>query len=207
MADDLQGLGTTPEFRDLLFSLQNWRERPKMNVKTNVRLFGFEGTVKQVINQSDDQPHDLDFLVTLENLEQIFQFLTFFHSRRARLERFWFPLPYGIFSLVGQQLSGNTVLKVNSPTFFYRGFERIYILLSNGDLITREVTAVNEVAGELFFTVAALDRTIEESDVELCSLLLLCRFDNNDVKLKYKPYTAADTNIKLKELITEYSEV
>ena len=208
MADDLQDLGTTPEFRQLFSEYQDWKETPRLNVKTNTNLFGFEGTAQQLLNHSPEQPHALQFLVTLENLQQIFDFLTFFVARKGRLEKFWFPLPYNVFTAVGQQVISATKLLVNSPSFDYKGFERVYLLLENGDLITRHVTAVSDAGGgNLFFDVSALDRTIEESDVVLSSLLLLVRFDQDDVELLQKQLYCSSFSVRLLELINEYSEV
>ena len=204
MSDDIQGLGTTPDYRDLILELVNWEERPKLGIKSNVQLFGFEGTVQQVINHSEEQPHNLSFSVMLLSLEEIYNFLKFWHDRKGMHERFWFPLMYNVFELMSPISSGVTQIVVSSPEFEYRGFERLYLYLNDGSLITRKITQVTDDGDNLILTVSEMDRQILAADVVLFSLFLLCHFDVDQIELNYSNPSIASTNVRISELVNEY---
>lgn len=209
MSDNLIDLGTTPLWR-LDKTYMNWREQPKWNFDLARELISFDGTVTQLVMLCDEQPQEMEFLVTIRSKAEENQFLTDFCTRKGQHEKFWFTHPSNRFSLLNSVLQGETTLTMSRNDWKYQGYERIYIMMSNGDLITRKVTAIseNEVASTMNITLStAIDRAIEPSDVILISFLLLCRLAIDVVEIRHLSTTISETNVKILELTGEYDDV
>lgn len=204
MADDLKDLGTTTLFRASI----NWREMPKYDYSFSRRVLGFDGTTQQVIQLAPEKPQQLDFKAGFFSKQDEKDFLTKFVSFKGRLARFWLLLPFNMFQLVGSAGIGSTTLTVERNNFEYQGFERFYILLTNGDLITRKITStsVNETLGTLDLNFSdGTDRILNPSSIVLFSLCLLVRFDMDSLNLEHRTAYVSEADVKVIELVKEYS--
>lgn len=209
MSDNLLDLGTTPVWR-LDKTYMNWREQPKWNFDLARDMVAFDGTATQLVMLLDEQPQEIEFLATLRNKSEEKQFLADFVTRKGQHERFWFTLPSNRFTLNGSHSQGVTTLVMKRNDWQYQGYERIYILMSNGDLITRKITnvSVDEQAGIMNLTLStATDRVIEPTNVLLISFMILCRLAIDVAEIKHISMAISETNVKMLELTGEYSDV
>ena len=207
MSDSLLNLGSTSVWR-LDKTYMNWRERPKSNFDLARELVVFDGTATQLVVLSEDQPQNLEFLVTIRNKAEENQFLTDFLARKGQYERFWFTHPsnrFTLFSIVSPNANVVTLVKNN---FEYRGYERIYFLLAGGDLVTRKITNLvkNDETMDIYLE-SPIDRQIEPSNVVLLSFMLLCRLAIDELEIRHISTEISETNIKILELVGEYDDV
>lgn len=204
--DDIQGLGeNTPDFRDLLLSYQNWKSSPTYDFESHRQVIEFDNSSASIFSLEDKQPVKLEFDVTVDTKKEEYLLTKFFNDRKGDLERFWFPLTFNIFTLTNAVNIGQEQFEVNSPNFTYLGHERIFLLLQNGDLITRHVTDFDLISGTPRFTVAEFDRRIEPEEVILSSMMLLMRFDQPQLDLDFPAdMITSNTRVRLIECVQEY---
>lgn len=207
MADDLVGLGSALLYEHTI----NWREAPKYDYQGDPQrqVLGFEGTVKALFNLSEDKPQILEFTTTLCTMADRKLLLDHYRSVKGQWGRWWLLSPLALFEFAtpGQVALGSTRFTVNRTDFDFRGFERVYLLLANGDIITRPIDAytLDELAGtaDIDF-VTPTDRIIETSEVLLFSLALLVRYDIDVLKVDYNTDHVGEVSIRCLELVKEY---
>lgn len=210
MADNIVDVGTTPVWRLDKNNRINWREKPRSDFDLSRTLLQFEGSTTQMVVITEDLPAKLEFAVTIRDKASEKQFIDEFVARKGQWGKFWFPLPSNRFTLHTSQAQNSSVLVFKKNEWKYLGYERIYLKMNNGDLITRKVTAVSvdEIAGTQTLTLATVtDRLIDPASVLICSFLLLCRLEQDLLEMDFISATASETKIKLVELVREYDDV
>jgi len=205
MADSIEGLGTAPLWRATI----NWRDVPKYDYEIPRRVVNFDGTATALFTLASAEPQQLEFLVTARNKQQEFDLISQFATFQGRHKRFWLLLPMRMFKLVGSQGIGTQIV-AEFDGFVSRGFERLYWLTVDNDLITREVTGhtTDEGAGTQTFTLGtATDRVLDPNDIVLFSLAILCRLDQDTLEMDWQSDAVSETTVKVFELVEEYDDV
>jgi hypothetical protein len=137
VADNLAGLGGLPVFR----VEPQWEDSFETDYQISRDIFRFPGTSEQIISINPERPTiaKLKFLFTSKEKE--FEFWTFFNDRCGMLEKFWLLSPSEFFYLSEPITNGvnNITVKLNGFLSFRKGYERIYLLLTNGDLVTFKI--------------------------------------------------------------------
>lgn len=206
MADLLTGLGGLPA----LYDKHNFAVDAGGAHEMSRQIFSFPGTIEEIINYSDERPHKLDVSFLFENKAEEYAFLEFFFDKRGRWKKFWLPSPATAFSLAVSTVIGvpSVIVKSNRFGQFYRGFERIFMELINGDNLTFQITSVQEnqpIMGQDTLNLgAALDRIILPADIVQFSLLLCGRFDKDVAEIEYKSNVVSSCKITFLELPKEY---
>ncbi len=99
-------------------------------------------------------------------------------------------------------------IKVKHVNFqkVYSGFERIRLLLSNGDTIVRKVVDVIETdpTEEVLTVDTVFDRTVALGTVVLFDMFVLCRSDIDSFRLKHSSSGVSECDVRVMELIREY---
>ena len=208
MADSLLDIGS-----ESIFPLEiNWAKRPEYNLSLARVLMQFPGTASKVISYVDDVPERLTIGVSTFNKNDEYTLIDFFNSHKGCHGRFWIKVPQAEFTLKETALSGTTSLSVyrNGAEQQYQGYERIWILMSNGDVLTRHVLSITDDEANDRYLLAlesATDREINTSNHVLIGRLLLVRFDHDDLSMDYFTDSAEEVVLKVVELVKEYSEI
>lgn len=207
MADDLNGLGTAAVWRpDFL----NWRQAPTWDFEFSRYDLSFVGTKHLIQLISTNLPYSFAFLVTVKNLSKQYAVIEKFYELQGRHKRFWFLNPQNLFTLATASGEGTASLIVKYTGFEFGGYERIYLLMKDGDLLTHAITGVTHDEENGVTTIAlgtTLDRTISPGSYIFFSLLHLCRLDIDVLELDYKSMNVAEANVRAVEVIEEYSEI
>ena len=207
MADSLLDLGSTP-----VFPLEpNWATEPSTNLTMTRRLLGYRGTIQSLFSLTPDVPVVFQAKFTVYDKTDENTIMDFFHARKGRNQRFWIKHPRQHFTL--KETAGNGTLSMvcnpNDSHNQWQGYERIYIRMTDGDLLTRKVTAANynEAQDEVTLTLnSALDRDITTTNQNLIGRMLLCRFDSDDFRVTWLTTITMEFSLKFYELVGEYSE-
>lgn len=206
MTDLLTGLGSLA----VIYDKHNWSSNPSISYDMSRQIFSFTGTIEEIINYSDDRPHKLELDFLFQDKAEEYAFLTFFFDKRGRWKKFWLPAPPTSFTLAMPTVIGVPSIIVKSNRFgqFYRGFERIYLEISDGSKLTFQVTSVSEnapIAGQDTLNLgAALDRVIPIANVVQLSLLLCGRWDKDVAELEHPCASNSTCKITFLELPKEY---
>ena len=206
MADSLRDLGVVTLWRPDC----NWRETPDYGFDFERQLQEYEGTAHEVFSYSQTKPHRFNFLVSCFSKAAEYALLEKFNTLQGRFQRFWFLNPANLFTLaepidVDETGEIETVaITVVANDWEFLGRERIYLELSNGDVLTREITAYTPGADTAVLTVnTPLDRDIALDDVVLFSLVHLSRLENDALELTYPSKDVAETKIVVLEIPME----
>lgn len=172
-------------------------------------ILSYPGTVKLQQVFSEERPAQLSQTFQFHKKADEYILLEHLHSKKGMWKKFWYMFPVQAFSLSQAYVSSATELIVHKNEFseVFRGFERIYFLLKNKDLITTKISSVapGPGAGELTLNLnTPISRAIGLEDYIRISLLLLVRFDTDKFKFKYKSPTIGKIETKLVELVQEY---
>lgn len=204
MADSIQDLGAVT---DLLRMQPNWTSEPQLTMEFTRNILSYPGTVVNIISWFDDSPHMLDYEYFFETKQAEKELLDFFTARSGRVHPFWL-LGFHQFFVLSQQITNNSpILYVKKNDFdrTYQGFERVYIRMSNGDILTKKVISVVPGPGsdELTLQVATnFDRDIPVG-TEVFRLYFV-RFNIDEIKIDYGTNAAGKISAKFYELIREY---
>jgi len=205
MADDLLDLGgISLYFPD---KLVDWKEAPMADFDLARKINEFKGSSQQIDYYSDEAPRKQNFSVTLLSQVEIYSILDFFLvNMRGRHKKFWFPLAFQAFQLAAFISLGSTKITVFENKLDWRGYERLILVLRNGDKISRKITDFTrfEETGTIEFEVTAIGREIQIADVVLITFLLLCRLDQDSMRLQYFTTDVATAELAMVELPNEY---
>lgn len=200
MANDLQNLGLVP-----LWNPQVLFDDPvEADFDFARQVIEYEGTSQEVIEIVSKRPQKYSFLVRCFSKAEEKALLDQFVAFKGRYERFWFPDPTNRFTLAATILIAATTITITANNWNYLGGERIYLLLADGSLITREVLTYGEAAAIGTMTVyPGLDRQIVPMDVQVFSILPLCRLENDVLTLKYHAKGISEAKVGLLEIPQE----
>lgn len=206
MSDYLNGLGGYSLYR---FEIDVKRS-PQSALNASRQFLDDAGTKRGVATYTTNLP--LIHSVSFTELERgnIKNLIEFFNTVRGRLKSFWWIVQQNLFTPASDYLLNQTVLAVEQNLFGenFRGYERIFLLLSSGDLLTFKVAAV--ISGLLpadpigLQISAPLDRNLDIDEILIFGKLIFCRLDEDELKVKFSTSEIAETEIKLRELVEGY---
>lgn len=204
MADSLTKVGSF-EF----FNIEpNWTKDISSDYLLSRRLISYSGTPAIFEGIAPEVPVVLQMEFLFEDKEAEYNMITFFVSKRGRLNRFWLRSPTEAFTLRTAAISGATGLycKRNRFDLVYQGYERIYIMMNNNDIVVRKITSV--VDGEDLTYIGfdtVLDRDITLTNHCKIGRLLLCRFNDDKLRFRFRTSSVSTLTIGFLELVKEYS--
>ena len=206
MADVLSGLGG---ITTILRKKGIWNNQNPIDFMQSRNIFEFTGTVIELISFSDDRPQVVDIEFVNKSKQEEFELMDFFNNCEGMLKKFWFQPPQSMFTFLKDLVSGSSSITVanNGIKESWRGFERIYIELSDGDLLTYNITDIQdgENEDELFVLIdTPLDRDVFISDVRLFGFLLLVRFNADFLEFEKLTQQSSLVKTQMLELVKEY---
>lgn len=205
MSDSLSGLGTSE-----IFPLEiNWIKKPKRSLSLARILSKYPGTSTLLESFTEDVPLMLNVGVLCSSKYLEYTFLDFWNERRGKAYRFWIKNTDTEFYLKVPGVSGQSVLYVyrNGLVNTYQDYERIWIAMNNGDLITRHVTSLIEDVGNDWYALnldTPLDRDIPLDSFWTISRLLLVRFESDKLTGKWQSPIVSEFSFGVTELVKEY---
>lgn len=141
--------------------------------------------------------------------ERRYEIEYFFMERMGRAERFWCPLWLNLFVMQTDIAAWTDKVRIDPCGFsgaFVAGVNRLYIELNDGSRISRLIVSVTDEGTYEELTIATVfDQDIDIDDVAYCSLILLCRFDHDDLELDFVSADTCKTTLSLIELTHEYA--
>jgi len=206
LADDLTGLGTI----SIIYRIRpDWSNQIEQNYALSNQLLSFPGSVQDILSFVDQVPRRQSFDYVNVTPAETKEILDFYAARKGRVEKFWLPGYRAEFTLSQNVPMNSTVLYVEDNSFdlAYQGYERVYILLQNGDMITRKIIAVipGPGAGKLTLQLDTItDRAITIADIQEFGRLYLVRFDKDQLEFAHKSSQISSTKIEFAELTKEY---
>jgi hypothetical protein len=164
------------------------------------------------VSVTDDVPERLKIGVTVSSKTDEYDLIDFFYNHRGRWAKFWMRSTVREFTLKENALSGSgaIITYVNGAHLQYQGYERIYIVMNNGDVLSRKVGNVtyDDVNEKYTLTLTTnLDRDLETDNHFLIARLLLGRFDEDSLILDYETDGVSEQVFTFQELVKEYSEI
>jgi hypothetical protein len=209
MANSYLDIGDNP----IIFPFEpNWASRPDTELAVTRYFVQHKGGSTLLLQQNAETPiaFSADFLI--RNRSQSFQLLSFIHERVGRSYNFWVKYPKTLFTLAFNASSGATSITVLGNNFYLQGlgFERIFIEMNNGDILTRHITSNvhNEALDTTLLNLASpLDRVVTTTNHMMIGRFLLCRFDIDDFNLRLESDLVYSTRLKFYELVKEYPTV
>lgn len=206
MADSMTEIGTTP-----FFPLEpNWVRIPAVTQQMSRKLHQWPGSVDEIDAVTPDVPIRMEMGFTVFDKSEEYDLVDFFVNRYAMVEKFWLAWPRQQFTLNRDHNVGEAVLDCyrNYAERQYQLYERIEILMNNGDRIVRKVVGMDNDPTETQITIdTSLDRDVDQDGYLRFSRLMLCRFDVNILELAAVTDRVAEINLPFLELVTEYDEV
>jgi len=202
MADSLEDLGGY----DLFPIEPNWAVTPKGDLDLAKELINYPGTVSQLIGFTYDVPEVWSFGFSPDKDEE-YDLINFFVGKYGRTGAFWMKLPHTEFTLTTTALSGSTELRVerNLAERQYQGYERVWIDMHTGDILTREVNDTTDETTYLSLSLTtSLDRDITLTNHYKICRLLFCRFDEDALIMNYSQDYYPQITIYVRELVKEY---
>lgn len=188
----------------------NWRNKPTNLFTITRNLQSFPGTSQAISELNPETPISFEALFSVFTKEEEYDILEFIHSRRGRVVRFWIPFQKQMFVLYESATTGASSLNCinNGSVLSYHGYERIYIKMNNGDIITRWVTNITDDGTKISLTLnTPIDRDIEIGNYIEIGRFLLVRFDSDSFQFKVETNTVFEFSQRFYELVKEYSEL
>ena len=205
MADSWADLGSvTTKF----LTMPNWAENPLLDLMLTRNILNFPGTGFELYSVSSMIPIivEYEFLNMSKNDE--YSLLSFFARCSGRLRKFWLPIRKAYFNLASTIQPGATSITVTDSSFYdiHGGYERIYLELADGSMISRHVTDVAKGGNQtVVLTInTAMDRQVMPANVLCFGRLILCRLDNDSLTLNMITNAASKYSLRFYELVREY---
>jgi len=206
MADDLKDIGQ----EDIFPLPMNWQRSPANLFIITRYLHQFAGTSSSISELNPETPISFEGLFTIFNKTDEHSLLDFMHSRKGRIIRFWIPYQKEMFTLVDPASIGSGAINCeeNGAVISYQGYERIYIKMKSGDMLTRWVTGITQDFNKIALTLdTPLDRDIGLDDYFEIGRFLLVRFDSDKFEFEVSTNNIFDFSQRFVELVKEYSEL
>ncbi len=208
MANSLEGLGTAE-----LFPLDiDWETEPVLNLGLRRHKKMYPGTIPYLYSITDDVPETLKVTITVDNKDDEYTMLDFINSKRGKVHRFWFRSPFEEFSLKETSAGGTTSIYVyrNDANAQYQGFERVYIQMADGDILTRHIQSItnDDINDRYGINVAVpLDRDLEIGNHYIIGRLLLAAFKSDSITMEMITDMNHKFEIEIVEKTKEYDLV
>jgi hypothetical protein len=206
MGDSRLGLGSTSD----IFTLKpDWSNLPGRTFLFGRDIIQRGNGLIAIRNLTSELPYIVEYRFFNIDKQTEFDLLDFFCSRYGRLEKFWLPIFYSDFKLYSNILNGSSEFHIYPNEFqnIQRGYERFFIRLNNGDLITRRIDHFETdhlVDGYLvMISTESIDRNIAVTDIDVFGKLILCRFNQDTVELNHISTALSELILTFKELPSE----
>lgn len=205
MADDLQEIGSEPIYPHY----PNWATLPNTMIQLARKIVEFRGTAQTLRSFTDYVPISFDAGFTLYSKEEEYNFLDFFDQRRGKNERFWIQHPKIAFELEQDANAGASAMVCvpNTAESSYLGYERFYIVMKTGDIITRHIQNItyNEITDKMQLDFATgLDRDVLLDNHWRIGRFILCRHDEDSLRLDHKTDLVTEASMRFYEVVREY---
>lgn len=201
MSDSLHGLSLLPFFG----ALPNWQNQPQKDRDIGRDVLRYNLGYASIRNRTSFNGRKLAYSFFPTSKEEEFALLDFFHTQGGRHKRFWLPIHYSELILASDIAIGDIACTVvDNP--FPSGMvnERIYIETSCGDQISAKVV---DSTGNTLEIAGYFDRDIAIADIRIFGLVVLVRFDHDDIITTFTTDTLSDCKLSFKELPSEYVEI
>lgn len=185
----------------------DWTEEVLLQGLLSKTLMQYGGSVGQLWIDNYEMPKRLKMKFFIDGKTEEKELLDFFETQLGRCGKFWVPTWLNQFTLNANIGSADTIITVANHNFsnVYQGYERLFIYLSNGDIIVRKIAACVESGdNEILSISSAIGRDITASEILCFGLFILARFDNDKIDLEYVTSTYSKTTLQFYELIREY---
>ena len=205
MANDLQDLlGNS----NILLTKPNRLYDVNRDFEHHVQIYQYNEGVMRIHDISDHVTHKYKGIWTNINKSEEWDILQFFTGRKGRLRNFWLPLWQNEFKLYQDISIWDDTIVIHDcfATDTFQGYERIFFELSNGDIITRHVTAVTDNGDdtETLTIETMMTRAIATTDIVYFGRLILTRFDQDE--LLFDHYTPGVSDVDLSASFLEVTE-
>ena len=207
MADSWDDLGTNTN-KFLIGG--DWNKGPSQSLEPYRTIIQYPGTGIKIRDITNSVKNQIKFTIHFGNINKAAEYalLTAFYTYRGRATGFWVPLPKIYWTLrLDTTMEDPTNLAIADTCFqWFLGKERMYLYLSDGSYISRQITDLTYAFGghEVMTVNTALDRIIKVSDVGIFGKLLFCRFDQDEIEFQYTTTALSDCDIDFIELPMEY---
>ena len=146
MADSLLDLSIGGVTLDVLRIMPNWASQPESDFDFGREVIQYDEGATAFRHLTDDLGWRVSCDFTNGDKADEFALLSFFHSHKGRLNRFWLPVQWQYFTPGAKVTSGSTNFTLAPPNSFlpvHQGYERLFILLQDGSFITRRSAAIH----------------------------------------------------------------
>lgn len=208
MADSLNDIGSFS-----LFPLGlNWAKRPTVDLALARILLKHIGTSVSLETFTNDVPERITFGVTVTEKSDEYDLIDFFASRKGQHGKFWMRGPSREFTLNEDALSGSSSILTyrNGAYTQYQGYERIYIEMNNGDILTRHIQSItdDDLNDRYSLNLATpIDRDLDVDGHIIIARLFLVRLTEDKLFLGFKTDVVSEVELTVKELVKEYVDV
>ena len=204
MADSLTKMGSFE-----LFGLEpNWSSDISVEHLLSRRMLQYAGTPTTLEDIAPEIPIALDLEFLCWDKQREFDLITFFVSKKGQANRFWLKHPAAAFTLKTSASAGAAGIycKRNSFDLVWQGYERVYILMSSGDLVVRKITSCSGGSDYTYIGFdTVLDRDLMATNHLRISRMLLGRFSTDKLKIKSSTDLVGRASLSFVELVKEYS--
>jgi hypothetical protein len=155
-----------------------------------------------------DLNYSVQYGMTFMSKKDEYDVLNFFCERKGRYERFWIPIYAQMFTLAANITSGDYYFQIIDQNQYktLHLYERLFIKLKTGDLITRKINSLN-APPNIFGVISAFDRNILTTDIEYFGRLILGRFDQDEIEINHETDSLGNCSLQFRELSKEYDLV
>ena len=185
----------------------NWARYRTSNLQLSKTILAHYGTSYELWVENLKAPRRMEFTFLVNGREDAHEIISFISDRKGRFEKFWIPTWIEQFRIAKDIWSGEAQITVADDSFsaIFSGYERVALILYNGDIIVRRITAVTVVGStEVISLASPLDRNILMTDINFICLFLLGRFDSDLFVLDYESSLVSQIKFSVYELIREY---
>lgn len=202
MSDDLLDLNGLEVFN---FD-PDWIVEPSKQRIIQVSDNIYPGTIHS-LNFNRDPVKKLKFQIT-DTDTKLYTFLLFFADMCGRYKSFWMPDLFQRFTVEEIIFTLDKKVRITKLSNLYlHGHERLFILLRNGDRISRKIESMGQLENQTEIVVSTEIPEFDIADIALCSLIYLGRLDQDAIEIKYDSDKAANCEVSFVELLEEYSEI
>jgi len=205
MSNDIQSIGSLV---NMWLREPNWAEDVTTTYKQSMSLMQYGGSVGSVWVENFESPMRLQYSFRNHDKSDEKEILDFFEGRLGRHGNFWIPTWITNFEVVDNIVASDTIIKIKNDEFntAYQGYERIAFILTNGDIVVRQITKVEIIsdAQENITVSSIINRSIPMTSIALCCLFVLGRYENDSFEFAYTTDSVSDVKVNFYELIREY---
>lgn len=205
MSDDIQTLGT---LNNMWLVEPDWSGEIQSNFIPSYDLIQCAGSVGALWVNDYDAPRRIQYQYRNATKAEEKALLDFFEARLGRHGCFWMPTWMTDFVVINDIATSDTVINVKNNAFssVCKGYERIAFILTSGDIIVRKISAATYISidQENITLTTSVDRVIATTDIALCCLFLLVRFEKDNLQISYTTDSVSDVEFNVYELIKEY---